>query len=62
MIVKYRPLSEPIRLQDLKDSARSQAWKKNKRFISQLAQILPKERVFCPAALLGTPVRTTEEF
>jgi len=25
---KYRPLSEPIRLQDLKDSARSQAWKK----------------------------------
>ena len=29
-IVKYRPLSEPIRLQDLEDSARSQAWKKNK--------------------------------
>ena len=27
-IVKYRPLSEPIRLQDLEDSARSQAWKK----------------------------------
>ena len=24
-IVKYRPLSEPIRLQDLEDSARSQA-------------------------------------
>ena len=27
--VKYRPLSEPIRLQDLDDSARSQALKKN---------------------------------
>ena len=27
-IVKYRPLSEPIRSQDLEDSARSQAWKK----------------------------------
>ena len=27
-IVKYRPLSEPIRLQDLQDSAPSQAWKK----------------------------------
>ena len=30
-IVKYRPLSEPIRLQDLEDSARSQAWKKIKQ-------------------------------
>ena len=27
-IVKYRPFSEPIRLQDLEDSARSQAWKR----------------------------------
>ena len=27
-IVKYRPLSDPIRLQDLEDSAPSQAWKK----------------------------------
>ena len=27
-IVKYRPLSEPIRSQDLEDSARPQAWKK----------------------------------
>ena len=27
-IVKYRPLSEPIRPQDLGDSALSQAWKK----------------------------------
>ena len=27
-IVKYRPLSETIRLQDLEDSASSQAWKK----------------------------------
>ena len=27
-IVKYRSLSEPIRLQDLEDSARPQAWKK----------------------------------
>ena len=32
-IVKYRPLSEPIRLQDLEDSACSQAWKKIKLFI-----------------------------
>ena len=31
-IVKYRPLSEPIRLQDLEDSARSQAWKKVKTY------------------------------
>ena len=30
-IVKYRPLSEPIRSQDLEDSARSQAWKKKRR-------------------------------
>ena len=29
-IVKYSPLSEPIRLQDLEDSARLQALKKNK--------------------------------
>ena len=27
-IVKYLPLAEPIRLQDLEDSVRSQAWKK----------------------------------
>ena len=27
-IVKYRPLSEPIRLQDLEDFARPQAWEK----------------------------------
>ena len=27
-IVKYRSLPEPIRLQDLEDSARPQAWKK----------------------------------
>ena len=32
-IAKYRPLSEPIRLQDLEDSARSQARKKIKLFI-----------------------------
>ena len=30
-IVKNRPLSEPIRSQDLEDSARSQAWKKNNK-------------------------------
>ena len=34
-IVKYRPLSEPIRLQDLEDSARSQAWKKIKQVIGR---------------------------
>ena len=33
-IVKYRPLSEPIRLQDLDDSARSQAWKKTNTYMS----------------------------
>ena len=31
-IVKYRPLSEPIRLQDLEDSSRSQAWKKKNNY------------------------------
>ena len=30
-IVKYCPLSEPIRLQDLEDSVRSQAYKKQER-------------------------------
>ena len=34
-IVNYRPLSEPIRLQDLEDSARSQAWKKRKQVIGR---------------------------
>ena len=34
-IVNYRPLSEPIRLQDLEDSARSQAWKKIKQVIGR---------------------------
>ena len=32
-IVKYHPLSEPIILQDLEDSAHSQAWKKINYFI-----------------------------
>ena len=31
---KYRPLSEPVRLQDLEDSARPQAWKKIKLLLS----------------------------
>ena len=31
-IVKYRLLSQSIRSQDLEDSARSQAWKKNKEY------------------------------
>ena len=30
---KIPPLSEPIRLQDLEDAARSQAWKKIKRML-----------------------------
>ena len=34
-IVKYRQLSEPIRLQDFEDSARSQAWKKIKQVIGR---------------------------
>ena len=33
-IVKNRPLSEPITLQELEDSARSQAWKKINIYIS----------------------------
>ena len=32
-IVKYPPLSEPIRPQDLEDSARSHAWKKINKLI-----------------------------
>ena len=40
-IVKNRPLSEPIRLQDLEDSARSQAWKKIKKHI--LIDVLPRK-------------------
>ena len=35
-IVKYRPLSEPIRLQDLEDSSRSQAWKKKKQLLDEV--------------------------
>ena len=31
--VKYRPLSEPIRLQNLEDSARLQAWKKKVTYV-----------------------------
>ena len=34
-IVKYCPLSPPIRLQDLEDSARSQAWKKKYNYIDK---------------------------
>ena len=41
-IVKYRPLSEPIRLQDLEDSACSQVWEKKKLHNKPL-EILPHD-------------------
>ena len=53
-IVKYRPLSEPIRLQDLEDSARSQAWKKIKNGI--------KFRVFNFRAIFDLPVLNFANF
>ena len=37
-IVKYRPLSEPIRLQVLEDSTNSQAWKETKIFIDEIME------------------------
>ena len=39
-IVKYRPLSEPIRLQVLEDSTHSQAWKQTKIFIDEIKERL----------------------
>ena len=47
-IVKYRPLSEPIRLQDLEDSARSQAWKKEKKCYPQNKQIRMPNKINYP--------------
>ena len=35
---KNRPLSEPIRLQDLEDSARSQEWKNLNYFFHLISQ------------------------
>ena len=50
-IVKYRPLSQPIRLQDLEDSARSQAWKKRIKIVTLPSslfqftdQLFPKQK------------------
>ena len=47
-IVKYRPLAEPIRLQDLEDSALSQAWKKIKRVISEILFMV----IYAPLSLV----------
>ena len=52
-IVKYRPLSEPIRLQDLEDSVGSQAWKKIKYVLAHVHKIPSRKRV-----LSGAPCTT----
>ena len=44
-IVKYRPLSEPIRLQDLEDSTHSQAWKETKIFIDEIKERLWRKSI-----------------
>ena len=44
-IVKYRPLSEPIRLQDLEDSTHSQAWKETKIFIDEIKEQLWRKSI-----------------
>ena len=41
-IVKYRPLSEPIRLQDLEDSARSKARRKINKRVNCLCFLVTK--------------------
>ena len=51
-IVKDRPLSEPIRLQDLENSARSQAQKKNKCMYHMIIKCLEEnytlfDEIFC---------------
>ena len=51
-IVKYRPLSEPIRLQDLEDSTHSQAWKETKIFIDEI-----KERLWRKSILVQNNVQ-----
>ena len=51
-IVKYRPLSEPIRLQDLEDSTHSQAWKETKLFIDEI-----KERLWRKSILVQNNVQ-----
>ena len=44
-IVKYRPLSEPIRLQVLEDSTHSQAWKETKIFIDEIMERLWRKTI-----------------
>ena len=51
-IVKYRPLLEPIRLQDLEDSTHSQAWKETKIFIDEI-----KERLWRKSILVQNNVQ-----
>ena len=51
-IVKYRPLSEPIRLQVLEDSTHSQAWKQTKIFIDEI-----KERLWRKSILVQNNVQ-----
>ena len=51
-IVKYRPLSEPIRLQVFEDSTHSQAWKQTKIFIDEI-----KERLWRKSILVQNNVQ-----
>ena len=44
-IVKYRLLSEPIRLQDLEDSTHSQAWKETNIFIDEIKEQLWRKSI-----------------
>ena len=44
-IVKYRPLSEPIRWQVLEDSTHSQAWKETKIFIDEIMERLWRKSI-----------------
>ena len=60
-IVKYCPLSEPIRLQDLEDSARSQAWKRiNTPYLIDLYII--RADVLRVALYFSEPRRGEEEY
>ena len=44
-IVKYRPLSEPTRLQVLEDSTHSQAWKETNIFIDEIMERLWRKSI-----------------
>ena len=64
-IVKYRPLSELIRLQDLEDSAHSQAWKKKIKsilrrqiFLSHVDNVLSSKASFLSGVPQGAMIGT----